>query len=63
MLPYWHQQSSDIFACPLVRFGSDVVDKAKNITQKAVVSKVQLIYPDGTECVLRPPESRLFRCE
>jgi hypothetical protein len=37
------------------------MDKAKNITQKAVVSKVQLIYPEGTECVLRPPESRLFR--
>ncbi len=38
-----------------------MVDKARNLTQKAVVSKVKLIYPEGTECVPRPPESRLFR--
>jgi len=52
---------TQIYAGDILRFGSDVVDKAKNVTQRAIVSKVKLLYPDGTESVLRPPESKLYR--
>ena len=45
------------------RFGSDVVDKAKNVTQKCVVAKLTLFYPDGSEAESRPVTSRLYRPE
>ena len=52
---------TELFTGDSLRFGSDVVDKAKNITQKCVVARVQLFYPDGSEYEARPQTSRLFR--
>jgi len=52
---------TQIYTGDLIRFGSDVVDKAKNVTQKCIVAKLKLIYPDGIDCESRPPQSRLFR--
>ena len=52
---------TEIFTGDSLRFGSDVVDKSKNITQKCIVAKIQLFYPDGLEYETRPPTSRLFR--
>ena len=52
---------TEIFSGDSLRFGSDVVDKSKNVTQKCIVAKVQLFYPDGSEYEARPPTSRLFR--
>lgn len=52
---------TQIYTGDLLRFGSDVVDKAKNVTQKCIVAKIKLYYPDGVECETRPPQSRLFR--
>jgi len=52
---------TQIYTGDLIRFGSDVVDKAKNVTQKCIVAKVKLVYPDGEECEARPASSRLFR--
>lgn len=50
-----------IYTNDVLRFGSDVVDKQRQITQKCVVMKVRLFYPDGPEVESRPSESRLFR--
>jgi len=52
---------TQVFTGDLIRFGSDVVDKAKNVTQKCIVAKLKLYYPDGVDCASRPPQSRLFR--
>jgi len=52
---------TQIYTGDLLRFGSDVVDKAKNVTQKCIVAKIKLYYPDGVDCETRPPQSRLFR--
>ena len=52
---------TELFSGDSLRFGSDVVDKSKNVTQKCIVAKVQLFYPDGLEYEVRPPTSRLFR--
>lgn len=52
---------TELFTGDTLRFGSDVVDKAKSVTQKCVVAKLRLIYNDGTECDTRPVSSRLFR--
>ena len=52
---------TELFTGDTLRFGSDVVDKAKSVTQKCVVAKLRLIYHDGTECDTRPVSSRLFR--
>ena len=52
---------TEIFTGDTLRFGSDVVDKAKAVTQKCVVAKLRLIYHDGTECDTRPVSSRLYR--
>jgi hypothetical protein len=52
---------TQVYTGDLIRFGSDVVDKAKNVTQKCIVAKLKLFYPDGEECEGRPSSSRLFR--
>jgi len=52
---------TQIYTGDLLRFGSDVVDKAKNVTQKCIVAKIKLYYPDGVDCEPRPQQSRLFR--
>jgi len=52
---------TQVYTGDLIRFGSDVVDKAKNVTQKCIVAKLKLMYPDGEECDARPASSRLFR--
>eukprot|EP00092_Neocalanus_flemingeri_P014649 GFUD01015811.1.p1 GENE.GFUD01015811.1~~GFUD01015811.1.p1 ORF type:complete len:777 (-),score=220.64 GFUD01015811.1:932-3262(-) len=52
---------TQIYTGDLIRFGSDVVDKAKNVTQKCIVAKIKLYFPDGIDCESRPAQSRLFR--
>jgi len=52
---------TQLYTGDLIRFGSDVMDKAKNVTQKCIVARLKLFYPDGTECETRPASSRLFR--
>ncbi|CAB4065716.1 unnamed protein product [Lepeophtheirus salmonis] len=43
------------------RFGSDVIDKSRQVTQKSIVVKIRLYNPDGSEYGSRPSSSRLFR--
>ena len=52
---------TEIYSEDTLRFGSDVVDKAKNVTQKCVVVALRLWYPDGLEYDSRPTSSRLYR--
>jgi len=52
---------TEVFNGDILRFGSDVVDKAKNATQKCVVLRLQLFGQDGKEWAKRPSQSRLFR--
>jgi len=52
---------TEIFTGDVIRFGSDVVDKARNVTQKCIVAKLKMYLPNGLEVRSRPPESRLFR--
>jgi len=52
---------TEIYSEDTLRFGSDVVDKAKNVTQKCVVVALRLWYPDGLEYDFRPTSSRLYR--
>ena len=57
-----HYQVTEIFTGDSLRFGSDVVDKARNVTQKCVVARLTLLDPDtGAEAETRPRHSRLFR--
>ena len=52
---------TQVYTGDLLRFGSDVVDKAKNVTQKCIVAKLKLFQPEGEESECRPTSSRLFR--
>jgi len=52
---------TEVFNGDILRFGSDVVDKAKNATQKCVVLRLKLFGQDGEEWAKRPSQSRLFR--
>ena len=52
---------TELYTGDSLRFGSDVVDKSKNVTQKCVVTKLTLYFPDGLEYDTRPVSSRLFR--
>jgi len=45
----------------ILRFGSDVVDKSRNVTQKCVIMKISLIHTDGEEQSKRPSTSRLYK--
>ena len=52
---------TEIYTNDLLRFGSDVLDKSRQVTQKCVICKVRLFHPDGSECTTRPAASRLYR--
>ena len=50
-----------IFHVDSDRFGSDVVDKSRNVTQKCVIMKISLVHADGEEQSKRPSSSRLYK--
>uniref|UniRef100_A0A0K2V9X4 Putative LOC100881837 [Megachile rotundata] n=1 Tax=Lepeophtheirus salmonis TaxID=72036 RepID=A0A0K2V9X4_LEPSM len=52
---------TEIFSGDILRFGSDVIDKSRQVTQKSIVVKIRLYNPDGSEYGSRPSSSRLFR--
>lgn len=52
---------TEVFTGDILRFGSDVVDKSRNVTQKSVIMKVTLQLPGGSEHCSRPSNSRLYR--
>jgi len=52
---------TEVFTGDILKFGSDVLDKSRNVTQKCVMMKVQLFLEDGSEQIKRPSTSRLFR--
>lgn len=52
---------TEIFNGDILRFGSDVVDKSRQVTQKCIISKVKLVHPDGSEGMMRSSQSRLYR--
>ena len=52
---------TEIFSGDIIRFGSDVVDKSRNVTQKSVIMKITLVLPDGRDHSSRPSSSRLYR--
>ena len=52
---------TEIFSGDIIRFGSDVVDKSRNVTQKSVIMKIALVLPDGRDHCSRPSSSRLYR--
>ena len=52
---------TEIFTGDILRFGSDVVDKSRNVTQKSVIMKITLELPGGKEHSSRPSNSRLYR--
>ncbi|XP_023336582.1 sarcolemmal membrane-associated protein [Eurytemora carolleeae] len=54
-------KQTEIYSGDILRFGSDVVDKSKNVTQKAIVSRIKLIHEDGAESSSRPTHSKLYR--
>jgi len=52
---------TEVFTGDMLKFGADVLDKSRNVTQKCVMMKIQLLLEDGTEQIRRPSTSRLFR--
>jgi len=52
---------TEIFTGDIIRFGSDVVDKSRNVTQKCVIMKISLTHADGEEQGKRPSTSRLYK--
>jgi len=52
---------TEVFTGDMLKFGADVLDKSRNVTQKCVMMKIQLFLEDGTEQIRRPSTSRLFR--
>jgi len=52
---------TQLYSGDIIRFGSDVLDKCKNVTQRAIVSSIKLFHADGTENTTRPQHSKLFR--
>merc|ERR1712106_380317 len=52
---------TEVFTGDMLKFGADVLDKSRNVTQKCVMMKVQLFLEDGSEQIRRPSTSRLFR--
>ena len=52
---------TEVFSGDIIRFGSDVVDKSRNVTQKSVIMKIALLLPGGTDHICRPSSSRLYR--
>jgi len=54
-------EMTEIFTGDILRFGSDVVDKSRNVTQKCVIMKISLVHPDGDLQSKRPSSSRLYK--
>ena len=54
-------EMTEIFTGDILRFGSDVVDKSRNVTQKCVIMRVALQHPGGEDQVRRDSRSRLYR--
>lgn len=54
-------EMTEIFTGDILRFGSDVVDKSRNVTQKCVIMKISLVHPDGEMQSKRPSSSRLYK--
>ena len=54
-------EMTEIFTGDILRFGSDVVDKSRNVTQKCVIVKVTLHHANGEEQKQRPSTSRLYK--
>ena len=52
---------TEVFTGDILRFGSDVLDKSRNVTQKSVIMKIRLVLPDGRDHCPRPSSSRLYR--
>jgi len=52
---------TEVFTGDILKFGADVLDKSRNVTQKCVMMKIQLFLEDGSEQTKRPTTSRLFR--
>ena len=52
---------TEVFTGDILRFGSDVLDKSRNVTQKSVIMKILLVLPDGRDHCSRPSSSRLYR--
>jgi len=52
---------TEVFTGDIIRFGSDIVDKSRQVTQKCIVTKLKLYDADGNLSPTRPSESRLFR--
>lgn len=52
---------TEVYTGDIIRFGSDVVDKSRNVTQKCAILKLRLINEDGTEYHTRPSTSKLYR--
>ena len=52
---------TEVFTGDILRFGSDVLDKSRNVTQKSVIMKIRLVLPDGRDHCCRPSSSRLYR--
>eukprot|EP00090_Calanus_glacialis_P001102 TRINITY_DN10775_c0_g1_i5.p1 TRINITY_DN10775_c0_g1~~TRINITY_DN10775_c0_g1_i5.p1 ORF type:complete len:650 (-),score=199.32 TRINITY_DN10775_c0_g1_i5:285-2234(-) len=52
---------TEVFTGDMLKFGADVLDKSRNVTQKCVMMKIQLFLEDGSEQIRRPSTSRLFR--
>ena len=46
-------EMTEIFTGDILRFGSDVVDKSRNVTQKCVIMRVALQHPGGEDQVRR----------
>jgi hypothetical protein len=38
---------TEIFCGDILRFGSDIVDKSRQVTQKCIVTKIKLYDVDG----------------
>ena len=53
-------EMTEIFTGDILRFGSDVVDKSRNVTQKCVIMRVALQHPGGEDQVRRDSRSRLY---
>jgi len=52
---------TEVFTGDILRFGSDVLDKSRNVTQRSVVLRLVLYTEDGEEYQTRSSTSRLYR--
>jgi len=59
--PGVESELTELYTGDIIRFGSDVQDKARNVTQRSVIIKINLITEDGKQYQTRPSSSRLYR--